>query len=256
MVNTCAKNYRGNNMPISHKHSIVLLASLLSAQVLAGSSSVIYPKIKSNGNSWYTPSPALVNDYENYFFDMDSRYRAQVVRDTQFSKSLLNVCGEVSALFYRYLHDQKEKTLFHATPLSNNVSNNGGLQSKEAVPFITKQSQYYNRNMLVEYPRPSTQGRHTGQFVYQYTLKGGDKSIFQLTKNTGGGNGKSKQMLFLAYLNYFAIDQNGNKQSMSTERNYVMLKIDKLSTIKGLASETQAFQQGQQSCTWLNKRID
>jgi len=241
-------------MPISHKLSIALFASLLSAQVLAGSSSVIYTKIKNNGNSWYTPSPALVSDYENYFFDMDSRYRAQVVRDAQFSKSLLNVCGEVSALFYRYLHDQKQKTLFHATPLSSNSS--GGLQSKEAVPFITKQSQYYDRDMLVEYPIPSTQGRYTGQFVYQYTLKGGDKTIFQLTRNSGGGNGKSKQILFLAYLNYSAIDQNGNKQNMSTERNYVMLKIDKLSTIKGLASEAQAFQQGQQSCTWLPQRLD
>ena len=231
---------------------LALVVTLFSAQGLAGSSSVIYPKIKNNGNSWYTPSPTLASDYEHYFFDMDNRYKAQLVRDQQFSESLQNVCGEVSALFYRYLHNQTEKKLFHACA----INNTNGLQSKEALPFISKHSQYYDNDMLVEYPMPSVRGKYRGQFVYEYIIKQGDKSIFQLMKNPGGGDGKNKQILFLAYMNHYLIDENGYKQTASTEPTYVMLKIDKLSTIKGFASEEQAFEQGQQSCSWLNKRLD
>ena len=237
------------------KLSVALVVTLLSTLAFAGSSSVIYPKIKNNGNSWFTPSTGLRSEYENYFVDMDSRYKSQLVRDPQFSESLLNVCGEVSALFYRYLHDEKQKNLFHTTLMDSN-----GLQRKEALPFTSKKSQYYERDMVVEYPMPSLRGKYRGQFVYQYTLKSGAKSIFQLKKNSGGGDGKNKQMLLLADMNYFAIDENGNKQITDTKStplsNYVMLKIDRLTTIKSYTSEAHAFQKGQQNCTWLNKRLN
>lgn len=227
------------------------LCATLSLPTLAGSSSVIYPKVNNNGNNWYAPSPALTSSYDNYFVNMDKLFKSQLVSDPQFSESLQAVCGEVSALFYRYLHNQTEKNLFNATSINNN-----GLQTKEALPFTSTQSQFYTRDMVVEYPMPSVRGRYRGQFVYEYTLKAGNKSIFQLKKNAGGGNGKSKQILFLAYMNNFYIDVNGNKQTASTSPSYVMLKIDRLTTIKGFTSEKHAFEQGQQSCTWLSNRLN
>lgn len=226
---------------------VALSALLTSLSVLAGSSSVIYPKINNNGNSWRAPSAAHISDDQIDMVGLDQRELSQLLRDAQFSHSLRHVCGEVSALFYRYLHDQPRKPLFHG-----NAQQQSGLQHKEALPFISRQSQYYEKDMQVEYPMPSLTGEYHGQFVYQLTLKGGAQSIFQLAKNTGGGNAKNKQILFAAYLHYFTIDNHGHKQGLGRGPSRLLLKIDRLTTIKGFRSESHAFEQGQQHCQWLS----
>lgn len=239
------------------KKSIPLLLltsfyAIFSAPTIAASSAVVYPKIKNNGNSWYPPSTALASYYNDYFIDMDRSYKTQVINDKRFSDSLKNSCGEVSALLYRYLHNKAEKPLFNDVAIDSGAS----FQKKEGLPFIGSNSQYYQRDMYTEYPKPSSNGKYRGQFVYEYKIKAGDKSVFQLDKNLGGGDGKSKQIMFLAYMANYFVDENGNKQAASQKRLYVMLKIDKLKEIKQASSEKDAFQQGVNSCTWLSRRLN
>jgi len=231
-----------------NKFFLPFVITLCSVQALAGSSSVIYPKINNNGNTWAAPSPALTSDYDHYFVDMDNRYKAQIIRDANFSQSLKQVCAEVSALFYRYLHNQPEKALFLDSP-----SNSQGIPRKEDVPFIGHNSQYINQDMLIHYPMPSLNGQYHGQFVYQYRINQGQKSLFQLNKNSAGGNGKSKEIILLSELNYAYIDDNGNQQAINAPSLLVLLKIDTLKNIKKSSSEKHAFQHGQQTCRWLNK---
>lgn len=225
---------------------------VFSIQANAGSSSVVYPKLKNNGTTWFSPSLSLKSYYANYFIDMDRTYKQQVIADKRFSDSLLNLCGETSALFYRYLKNHTEKPLFNDGIIKTTAS----LQKKEGLPFIGTDSQYYRNDMHVEFPRATNDGKYQSQFVYEYNTNSSKHSIYQLNKNLGGGNGKNKELVFISFLSIYYIDTNGNKSKPASKNPfYVILKIDSLQEINKASSESDAFTNGKKSCGWMSTRL-
>lgn len=227
--------------------SILIILPIYSQKISATGTEVIYPKFKNNGMTWYKPSSSFKSYYEDYFVAMDKTYKQRVISDRRFSYSLLNLCGEKSALFYRYLKKQPEKTLYTDNHLINNDA-----YKIEGLPFISETSQYYKNDMIIEYPIPSKNGKYYGKFIYQYNSHAGEQSIRQLDKNLGNGNGSNNELVFSSFLSIYHIDDKGHKAKLANESPfYLTLKIDQLKDINKASSEKDAFNMGRKSCYWM-----
>ena len=227
--------------------SILIILPIYSQQTNATGTDAIYPKFKNNGMTWYKPSSSFKSYYADYFVAMDKTYKQRVISDRRFSYSLLNLCGEKSALFYRYLKNKPEKTLYGGNHIIND-----DFSKKEGLPFITETSQYYENDMIIEYPIPSKNGKYSGKFIYQYNSHAGKESIRQLDKNLGNGNGFNNELVFSSFLSIYYIDDNGHKANLANESPfYLTLKIDQLKDINKASSEKDAFNMGKKSCYWM-----
>lgn len=232
--------------------SILIILPIYSQQANATDTDVTYPQFQNNGTTWYKPSSSFQSYYADYFVDMDKAYKQQVISDRRFSFSLLNLCGEKSALFYRYLKQQPEKTLYAGNSIINN-----DLSKKEGLPFLSETSQYYENDMLVEYPSPSKNGKYSGKFIYQFNTHAGEESIRQLDKNLGSGNGSNNEIVFSSFLSIYYVDDNGLKGKLANQSPfYLTLKIDQLQDINKARSEKDAFNLGKKSCFWMPLTAD
>ncbi|MBD1389272.1 hypothetical protein IC617_07535 [Neiella sp. HB171785] len=230
---------------------IVILTALLIAVFPQRSSAFnthSYTKITMPSHTPWKPISVLSdkNHVEFMYGHLSGSEIYRIAYDRNHEKSVRNLAGELSCLWWRYANSKPEKAdCFGLDP--NEGSR--GLKKKERTPFYAHSGQFADKDFSVWYPKPRN-GQYRAGLIYNHQVIAADMGSedegtypVRMERSSFGLNEKGALLIFIHEYIYDVVDGQLGDQ-LTEQYNYFVIRIPSQKDIGRLKSAEIAYQLG------------